>query len=215
MPPKMVQKRLPSSLRMNPKVTTEPPQRSCLGCRTSKDKSLLIRFVQTPDMEILPDLENRLPGRGAYTCIDKRCLTSAIAQRQFKRSFKHDVTVMPAEQFIEHVRLQLHNSITGLIGLANKAGVITAGSSMVIDAVRNKKKPSLVIVAGDVSEAIGDKIKQAAAAHHVSHRIVLSKDDFGQILGKAPRSTIAVASGGFVAQLEKAIDRYKNFLGEV
>jgi predicted RNA-binding protein YlxR (DUF448 family) len=175
----------------------------------------LIRFVLTPELEILPDLENRLPGRGAYTCIDKRCLTSAIAQRQFKRSFKRDVSVMPAEQFIEYVRMQLLNRITGLIGLANKAGLITAGSSMVIDALRSKKKPGLVIVAEDVSEVIGDKIIQAATVHHLSHRIVLSKDDFGQILGKAPRSVIAVASGGFVAQLVKAIDRYTNFLGEV
>jgi predicted RNA-binding protein YlxR (DUF448 family) len=200
---------------MTSKGTTETPQRSCLGCRTSKDKSLLIRFVQTPEMEILPDLESRLPGRGAYTCTDKKCLKTAIEQRQFKRSFKHDVTVMPAEQLIEHVRLQLHNRITGLIGLANKAGLITGSSSMVIDALRSKKKPGLVIIAGDVSKAIGEKILQVASAHHVSHRIVLSKDDFGLILGKAPRSAISVASGGFVAQLEKAVDRYTNFLGEV
>jgi len=200
---------------MTPKGTIESPQRSCLGCRTSKDKNQLIRFIQTPDMEILPDLESRLPGRGAYVCIDKRCLNAAIAQRQFKRSFKHDVTVMPAEQLIEHVRLQLHNRIIGLIGLANKAGLITGGSSMVIDALRSKKKPGFVIVAKDVSEAIGDKIIQAATVHRVQQRTVLTKDDFGVILGKAHRRAIAVASGGFVAQLVRAIDRYTNFLGEV
>ncbi len=197
------------------KEDAEAPQRSCLGCRTSKDKNLLIRFVLTPDMEILPDLESRLPGRGAYTCIDKRCLAAAVEQRQFKRSFKHDVSVMPAEQLVEHVRQQLHGRIIGLIGLANKAGLITGGGSMVIDALRGKKKPGLVIVASDVSEAIGEKIIHAAAAHHVPHRTVITKNDFGAILGKAPRSAIAVASGGFVAQLVKAIDRYKNFLGEV
>ncbi|HEY5523538.1 MAG TPA: DUF448 domain-containing protein [Desulfuromonadaceae bacterium] len=197
------------------KGNVEAPQRSCLGCRTSKDKNLLIRFVQTPEMEILPDLESRLPGRGAYTCIDKRCLAAAIEQRQFKRSFKHDVSVMPAEQLIEHVRQQLHGRIIGLIGLANKAGLITSGGSMVIDALRGKTKPGLVIVATDVSEAIGDKIIHAAAAHHVQHRTVVTKNDFGAILSKAPRSAIAVATGGFVAQLVKAIDRYRNFLGEV
>ena len=200
---------------MAPKGNVEAPQRSCLGCRTSKDKNLLLRFVQTPDMEIMPDLENRLPGRGAYTCINKRCLSAAIEQRQFKRSFKHEVLVMPAEQMVEHVRQHLHGRIIGLIGLANKAGAITGGGSMVTDALRNKKKPGLVIVATDVSEAIGGKIIHAAAAHHVPHLTVLTKDDFGAILGKAPRSAIAVASGGFVAQLMKAIDRYSNFLGEV
>lgn len=193
----------------------EAPQRSCLGCRTSKDKSLLIRFVQTPDSEILPDLENKLPGRGAYTCIDSRCLATAIERQQFKRSFKHDVTVMPAEQLIDHVRQLLHGRIIGLIGLANKAGLITGGGSMVIDALRSKTKPCLVIIASDVSEAIREKIIHAAAAHNVPHRIVVTKDDFGAILGKAPRSAIAVASSGFVSQMIKAIDRYRNFLGEV
>jgi len=166
-------------------------------------------------MEILPDLENRLPGRGAYTCVDRRCLAAAIEQRQFKRSFKHDVTVMPAEQMVEHVRQQLHGRIIGLIGLANKAGLITGGGSMVLDALKGKKMPGLVIVASDVSEAIGGKIIYAATVHGVPHRTAVTKDDFGAILGKAPRSAIAVASGGFVAQLVKAIDRYRNFLGEV
>ncbi len=197
------------------KGNVEAPQRSCLGCRISKDKSLLLRYVQTPEMEIMPDLESRLPGRGAYTCINRRCLAAAIEQRQFKRSFKHDVSVMPAEQMIEHVRQQLHNRIIGLIGLANKAGLITGGGSMVIDALRSKKKPGLVIVAADVSEAIGVKIMHAAAGHNVPQRMAVTKDDIGAILGKAPRSAIAVASGGFVAQLINAIDRYKNFLGEV
>lgn len=200
---------------MAPKGNTEAPQRSCLGCRTSKDNNLLLRFVLTPEMEVLPDLDNRLPGRGAYTCINNRCLAAAIEQKQFKRSFKHDVSVMPAGQLIEHVRQQLHDRIIGLIGLANKAGMITGGGSMVTDALRSKKKPGLVIVAGDVSEAIGSKIIHTAASHHVPHRTIITKDDFGAILGKAPRSAIAVATGGFVAQLMKAIDRYSNFLGEV
>ena len=197
------------------KGNAEVPQRSCLGCRTSKDKSLLIRFVETPDLEILPDLESRLPGRGAYTCINKNCLVGAVEQRQFKRSFKHDVSVMPADQLVEHVRRQLHSRIIGLIGLANKAGMVISGGSMVSEAIRSKSKPGLIIVAADVSPAIGDKIVQAAAGRHVQCRLAVMKDEFGDILGKAPRSAIAIASGGFVAQLVKAIDRYRNFLGEV
>jgi hypothetical protein len=43
----------------------------------------------------------------------------------------------------------------------------------------------------------------------------MTKDDFGAILGKAPRSAIAIKAGGFVAQLSQEIKRYRNFLGEV
>lgn len=200
---------------MTRKGNAEAPQRSCLGCRTSKDKNLLLRFVQTPDMEILPDLDSRLPGRGAYTCISMKCLAAAVDQRQFKRSFKHDVTVMPSEQLVEYVRRQLYSRIIGLIGLANKAGLVISGGSMVSDALKGRQKPGLVMVASDVSEAIGEKIVHSATSHNVVHRTVVTKDDFGDILGKAPRSAIAVSSGSFAQQLLKAIDRYRNFLGEV
>lgn len=200
---------------MNHDGSAAAPQRSCLGCRTSKDKSLLIRFVETPDGEILPDLENRLPGRGAYTCIDRNCLATAVNQRQFKRSFKHDVTVWPAEQLVEHVCKQLHGRIISLIGLANKAGLVISGGSMVSDAIRSRSKPGLVVVASDVSPDIGDKIIKAATGHQIVCRTAVTKEDFGDILGKAPRSAIAIASGSFVTQMVRAIDRYRNFLGEV
>ena len=193
----------------------EQPQRSCLGCRTARNKDLLIRFVLSPELEVLPDLDSRLPGRGAYTCLSSSCLFKAITQNQFKRSYKQDVSVMSAEALVEHVRQQLHDRIIGLIGLANKAGNVTGGGSMVSDALRGKAKPGLVLLATDISEPIGAKIVFLADVNHVPHRTIMTKDDFGAILGKAPRSAIAVKHGGFVAQLLKAIDRYRNFLGEV
>jgi ribosomal protein L7Ae-like RNA K-turn-binding protein len=166
-------------------------------------------------MSIMPDLDNRLPGRGAYTCIDKRCLVKAVESRKFKHAFKCDVSVMAAEDLVEHVRKQLFGRIIALVGLANKAGMIISGGSMVSDAIKSNSKPGLVVVATDVSEAIGCKIKHSAEAYHVQYRTAVTKDGFGDILGKAPRSAIAVKSGGFVVQLMKVIDRYINFLGEV
>ena len=193
---------------------SEAPQRSCLGCRVSKDQNFLIRFVLSPENEVLPDIDSRLPGRGAYTCINEECLNKAVMQRQFKRSFKQDVTVMAPEMLVQHTQQLLFDRIIGLIGLANKAGKVIGGGSMVSDALRSRVKPGLVIVATDVSEAIGGKIISLATVHKVPHRTVITKDEFGAILGKAPRSALAVKSGGFVAQLLKAIDRYRNFLGE-
>lgn len=195
--------------------SAEQPQRSCLGCRTAKDKQDLIRFVLSPELEVLPDLDSKLPGRGAYTCQNSACLIKAVTQKQFKRAFKLDVSVMPAEALAEHVRCMLYARMIGLIGLANKAGAVIGGGSMVTDALRSRTKPGLVLVAADVSEAIGAKIELLADVNHVPYRRIITKEDYGAVLGKAPRSAVAVKSGGFVAQLLKAIDRYRNFLGEV
>lgn len=194
---------------------TEQPQRSCLGCRTSKNKDQLIRFVLSPDSEVMPDLDSKLPGRGSYTCISRECLVSALVKGQFKRSFRQDVSSMPPDQMVEHVRQLLFDRIFGLIGLANKAGCIIGGGSMVSDALRAKVKPGLILVATDVSETIGEKIICIADVNHVPHRTISTKDGFGAILGKAPRSAIAVKHGSFVAPLLKSVDRYRNFLGEV
>jgi ribosomal protein L7Ae-like RNA K-turn-binding protein len=73
----------------------------------------------------------------------------------------------------------------------------------------------LILVAKDVSASIGDKIVLLAAVHGIACIYIMTKDDFGAILGKAPRSAIAIKSGGFVAQLSQEIERYRNFLGEV
>ncbi|MDD5287248.1 MAG: YlxR family protein, partial [Desulfuromonadaceae bacterium] len=86
------------------KGISEAPQRSCLGCRVSKDQDFLIRFVLSHENEVLPDLDNRLPGRGAYTCLNEECLVKAVKQNQFKRSFKQDVKVMAPEALVRHTR---------------------------------------------------------------------------------------------------------------
>jgi ribosomal protein L7Ae-like RNA K-turn-binding protein len=109
----------------------------------------------------------------------------------------------------------MQRRILGYLGLANKAGQVISGGSLVSDAIRGGHKPGLILIATDVSEAIGEKIELLAAVHHIACFRIMKKDDFGAILGKAPRSAVAIRAGGFVTQLTCEIERYRNFLGEV
>jgi len=99
--------------------------------------------------------------------------------------------------------------------LANKAGKVVSGGTMVSEAIRGKIKPGLILVSTDVSEAIGQKIVVLAEVNRIRCVRIMSKDDFGAILGKAPRSAVAVRHGGFVERLVWEIERYRNFLVEV
>lgn len=193
----------------------EKPQRSCLGCRQSRDRDALIRFVLSPQGELVPDIEAKLPGRGAYTCVSETCLQAALKQRQFSRAFKREVVTMTPDEMTGQVGGIMQRRILGYLGLANKAGQVISGGSLVSDAIRSGQKPGLILVATDVSESIGEKIELLAAVHHVACFRIMKKDDFGAILGKAPRSAVAIRAGGFVAQLTHEIERYRNFLGEV
>ncbi|MBT1071035.1 DUF448 domain-containing protein [Pelotalea chapellei] len=193
----------------------EKPQRSCLGCRTVHDKEQLIRFVLSPQGEVVPDIDGRLPGRGSYTCIKAECLATAAKLRTFNRSFKQEVNLLPPADMVALVGRLMRNRILGFLGLANRAGKVISGGSLVSDAIRGKIKPGIVLVASDVSENIGEKIVVLARVHGIPCECLLTKDEFGAILGKAPRSAIAVKPGGFVIQLANEIKRYRNFLGEV
>lgn len=193
----------------------EKPQRSCLGCRQSRDRDALIRFVLSPQGELVPDIEAKLPGRGAYTCVSAPCLQAALRQRQFSRAFKREVVTQTPDEMTGQVSGIMQRRILGYIGLANKGGQVVSGGSLVSDAIRGGHKPGLILIATDVSEAIGEKIELLAAVHHIACLRIMKKEDFGAILGKAPRSALAIRAGGFVAQLKYEIERYRNFLGEV
>jgi predicted RNA-binding protein YlxR (DUF448 family) len=193
----------------------DKPQRSCLGCRQVRDKNDLIRFVLSPQGEVVPDIESKLPGRGAYTCVSEQCLQAALKQRQFSRAFKRDVITAPPDEMAAQVADIMCSRILGYIGLANRAGKVVSGGSMVTDAIRSAHKPGLIMLAKDVSASIGDKIVILASVHRIACLHIMSKNDFGAILGKAPRSAVAIKAGGFVAQLTQEIERYRNFLGEV
>jgi hypothetical protein len=200
---------------MSLKKQKEKPQRSCLGCRQSRDRDALIRFVLSPQGELVADLEAKLPGRGAYTCVSAACLQAALKQRQFSRAFKREVVTATPDEMSGQVGDIMQRRILSYIGLANKAGQVVSGGSLVSDAIRSGHKPGLIMVAADVSEAIGEKIELLAAVHRIACFRIMGKDDYGAILGKAPRSAVAIRTGGFVAQLMNEIERYRNFLGEV
>lgn len=186
------------------------PQRSCLGCRTARDKSDLLRFVLSPEREIVPDLLNKLPGRGAYICRTGECLLSAISRKQFNRAFKGEVATVSAEGLHADIVHAAEERVASYLALANKAGQVISGTDMVIEALR-KQQIGIVFFARDVSADIGDKIRQVATRAGVEQVELLDKDRLGQLLGKGLRSSAAIAKGGFAETVIKELRKYRNF----
>lgn len=67
--------------------------RMCVGCREMKEKKALLRIVRNAQGEISFDRIGKAPGRGAYICKSKECLTKAVRQKQLgPRSWKQRST---------------------------------------------------------------------------------------------------------------------------
>ncbi len=57
--------------------TKKIPQRRCVGCNESKDKTALIRVVRTAEGEVSLDFTGKKSGRGAYICKQVNCFKKA------------------------------------------------------------------------------------------------------------------------------------------
>lgn len=191
-------------------MTGKSPQRSCLGCRATRDKKELLRFVLAPDRSLVPDILAKLPGRGAYTCMNRECLSSAARKKQFSRAFKGDVIYEGADRLIDQVIYLLEERIASYLALANKAGKLVSGSDMVMESIK-RNKAGVVFIAADISPEIGAKVEGLAKRYALPCAAVFAKERIGALVGKGPRSAAAIERSGFVDAVINEIGKYRNF----
>lgn len=76
------------------------PQRSCVACRTKKDKNELIRIVKNQANEIIIDESGKKPGKGAYICESMECLEKGIKSKALERALELEIP----EEIYENLR---------------------------------------------------------------------------------------------------------------
>jgi predicted RNA-binding protein YlxR (DUF448 family) len=83
------------------------PQRTCLGCRTVKAKTSLVRLARTSTGEVIADSTATEPGRGAYLCPDATCLTRGLVRDRLAHAFRKACEIRPglAEEVRERWQL--------------------------------------------------------------------------------------------------------------
>ena len=188
-------------------------QRTCLGCQQVFDQDQLLRFVLTPERQVCPDLRRKLPGRGAYTCLQGSCINEAVRRKRFQRAFKTN-DLLVGNELVQAVAAQLFDRILGLIGMGRKSGQIVSGSSMVLDALRHPEGVGLVLLADDASTGIADKVSGKAEDKGVPCFRIADKERLGEILGKEERSTLALKAGALAESLQTELLRYRHVVGD-
>lgn len=100
------------------------PERRCIVTGEVQPRGGLIRFVSSPDNVIVPDVLEKLPGRGMWVSADRGALSRATAA-QFSRAAKARVTV--PDDLVDEIERQLARRVIDLIALARKAGLAVVG----------------------------------------------------------------------------------------
>lgn len=84
-------------------MSRKKPQRTCLGCRTIRNKEELIRIVRTPEGEVKVDPSGKMNGRGAYLCRSEQCLKKAVKSGALSRSLKAAVSEEVTETLAQQI----------------------------------------------------------------------------------------------------------------
>lgn len=183
------------------------PQRTCLGCRQVHDQSRLVRYVRAPDGAVRVDYRDKLPGRGAYTCLNTACIRQAVSRRQFDRAFRSACLPVSADALRDQLAAELQERLAALLGMARKASQLLSGGNQVLDALDRPERLQVVILADDISAGVAEKIAGKAASRALPCLRFSTKAGLGQLLGRGERSVTALTRGRlaetFLAEWQK------------
>ena len=189
-------------------MTGKSPIRSCVGCGKTADKGDLLRFSVGPEHAVIPDLNGKLPGRGAYLHPDITCFFNAQKKNGFRRAFRNNSLDFNAEKALSQVRYLLEKQVFNLIGLCRRAGLVVTGNRTVEYELRHqqlKGTPVLAFLATDSSPKRKETVRALCEGRDFPLRELWTQNYWGEVLGTTPRSFIMFLQGGQTSSLQKTL----------
>ncbi|GEM_PF-129643 len=201
-----------SYLDLGPEDAVGQKSRRCLVSGDRQSKRCLIRFVLSPDQEIVPDLQEVLPGRGFWVSATQDAIEIAARKGRFARAARQQVSVSP--DLAERLERLLAERCIELLALARRAGQALAGREKVNDAISadgfgKGEIPGLYLTAKDGAHADPQKLKKSGRG--LPAYALLTGAELGQTFGRGSVSNVLVAEGGIAHRLSRDLDRLAGF----
>jgi predicted RNA-binding protein YlxR (DUF448 family) len=179
----------------------EAGERRCIVSREALPRRRLIRFVLSPDNEIVPDIDESLPGRGFWVEARREPIETAARKNIFAKAAKQQVKVDPA--LADRLEAMARRRVLELLGLARKAGQVRSGFEKVKGRLAaDDKKPGLLLIAGDSGR--DGKAKLSRMGKGWVKLEGPSAAEMGAALGRDLVVHVAVEPGRLAEKLEAA-----------
>jgi uncharacterized protein len=189
-------------------------ERRCIATGAILPEDELVRYVVSPDGDIVPDLDAKLPGRGIWLSATRTAMAKAMAKGDFARCAKAKVTV-PADlpERVEHL---LVTRIQADLGMARRAGLLDAGFDNVLRALGKKISPCLLFQAADASADGRRKLDGVLRSRGLKAATIdlLTRDELGLALGRQNVVHAAVRPGVLADRLKLNAKRLAGLRGE-
>jgi len=175
----------------------------------------MIRLAFSPQGDVVADIYGKLPGRGAWIAANRDAVATALKSKAFARAAKRKVTV--PDDFSDLIEAGLKTRISGLLGMARRAGALESGFDNVFGAGRIGQL-AFRFEASDGSEDGRGKIRASAkgAAKELDQAAppvvgVFSAAELGAVLGREHMVHIGVRTGKLAKALHLELSRLAGF----
>jgi len=186
--------------------------RSCALTRVRRPKDELIRFVIGPDGTVVPDLKERLPGRGVWLTAAHDTVADAAKRKVFSRALK--VEAKAPEGLAAKVETLLAEAAQSALALANKAGEVVFGNAKVEEALRKGRVLALIHAkeaAEDGCRKLDGKARGMREGSPVPAVRAFSADELGLASGRTNVIHAALIQGGAARNVLAAASRLERY----
>jgi uncharacterized protein len=180
--------------------TKSATMRMCAVSRKVKPVDQLIRFVLSPQGEVVPDLKRKLPGRGLWITASRARVAEAVRRNQFSRGFKRDVRA--AQTLASDTEKLLVRSAIEALAMAAKAGQVVSGFAKVEEALAGGQATALIHASDGAADGIRklDAIVRQRGGNHGESLIFpivteLTSSELDLALGRANVIHAALLAG--------------------
>lgn len=180
--------------------------RRCIATGQTSDRAALIRFVAGPDGSLVPDLAEKLPGRGAWVAAEREAVEKAVKKGLFSRALQAEAKV-DAELPVTLAEMLRKRAIDA-VSLARKAGKAVCGFERCREALYSGNV-ALLLSATDGAEGgisklrgIDDGVEQVSA---------LSSEEIGLAFGRDTVIHAALMSGGVTSRAIREVERLGSY----
>ncbi|MEM7717760.1 MAG: RNA-binding protein [Pseudomonadota bacterium] len=178
--------------------TRDEPERRCIATGEVQPKRGLIRFAVSLNGQIVPDVLEKLPGRGIWVAAERDALTKAVDKKLFARGAKQSVQV--SDTLVADVEGLLAKRLIDGISMARKAGKAIAGYEKVKDWL-GREEARILFQATDGSER--GKSKLYPPGGRGSFFEVLNASELGLSFGRERVIHAALGFGGLTERIRE------------
>ncbi len=185
--------------------------RRCIVTGEVLPEAALVRFVEGPEGEVVPDLAAKLPGRGMWVRADRQVLEKAAAKNHFSRAAKKPLKV--SADLAARVERLLAQRLAADLGLARRSGNLILGFDQIVRAFETKSPPVVLVEASDGAADGKRKLLAAALAHDLRPKVLdcLNSAELGLALGRENVVHAALKSGQLAQRLQVDAGRLAGF----